>query len=215
MKKNLNNVFNPSAYTLYFPKDIPNEEEWLKTLEKDTKEAEQGIYDEAVSGLESDLTSNGMELTYSSGIIIREVALTLLIIHRLKKYLILRDIVRNKILTKKSYESLHYSEYPKRFKSRSTDYEQIYTNVEEPHPVLEEIAKLEKKVNECLKCLGLLPVQQMERQKLTIMRKLRQKYENMHEEVSITATKEKDTFSKKKETQENEGEVEEESIAAH
>ena len=49
------------------------------------------------------------------------------------------------------------------------------------HPVVDKhIPKLQKQINEGLKHLALLPMQQMERQKLTVVKKLRQQYRDAY-----------------------------------
>jgi len=68
---------------------------------------------------------------------------------------------------------------------------------EEIHPLFDKlIPRLQKQINGGLKKLGLLPCQQIEKQKLTIIKKLRQRYEQIDKEYSIKA--EKEVLSNKK-----------------
>jgi len=52
------------------------------------------------------------------------------------------------------------------------------------------IPRLQDQINKGLKQLGLLPVQQIEKQKLTIIKKLKQRFEEIGGEYSVKAEKE-------------------------
>ncbi len=176
----LDTVFNPAQFGVVYP------ENWEETsaLEEDSRKQEDNLYCEVIKGLESDLEKLGMELTYSSKVIIREVAMSLVLLQRVKTQFICRGLLRNKQELKKSYVSEKQS-------SKSISYESLFTNEEEIHPLFDRlIPKLQKQINEGLKQLALLPIQQIERQKLVIVKKLRQKYENLCGEVSIEARRE-------------------------
>lgn len=181
-KNFLGSIFNPAQFNVRYYAE-PVTEDFIK--EKD-KQFEQDTYENIVNGLESDLTNLGMELTYSARIIIGEVAMNMIFLQRIKGYFICRDLMRNKIHLKQNFVaySQAYPSSPR--KTKEISYDWIPVNEEEIHPVIEKLfPHLQKQINDGLKSLGLLPAQQIERQKLTIVKKLRQQYENMSTELSV------------------------------
>ena len=67
------------------------------------------------------------------------------------------------------------------------------------HPFFEKLYfRLQDQINSGLKKLGLLPLQQIEKQKLTIIKKLKQRVEEIDREYSVKAEKEVLVPKKKK-----------------
>ncbi len=144
-----------------------------------------------------------MNLTYSSRIIIDEISMNILLLHGTKFQIICKGPLRDKKVLKADYITRKQdSAYPLNV-SKSISYNVFHVHGdEEIHPLFDKlIPRLQKQINEGLKKLGLLPCQQLERQKLTIIKKLRQKFEQINKEYSVKA--EKEIFSNKKRCSEN------------
>lgn len=181
----LNDVFNPSELGVFYYNTLEAEmaTEWKKKNEEE-------IYDEAVRGLRLDLVQLGAEVTYSSDILIREVAMNIVLMNRLKTEMICKDPLRDKkvlkpekVYSKKGFELPITS-------VRSTVYEFKYLEEKEIDPLFGKlIPQLQKQINDGLKALGLLPSQTIERQKLTIVKKLKERYQNISTEVTVKAEK--------------------------
>ena len=183
---NLDRVFNPSDYTVVYSEDPAKED----LYNEKKKKAEDDLYNEVVRGLKADMENLGMNITYSSEIIIGEVAMNILLLNRIKFQIICRGLLRDKQELKRSDVSYKKdAAYPSK-KFESISYERYPMN-EEIHPLFDKlIPKLQKQINDGLKKLGLLPCQQIEKQKLTIIKKLRQRYEEIDREYSVKAEKE-------------------------
>ena len=197
--ENLDRVFNPSDYKVVYNEEPTNEELYNEKMKK----AEDDLYREVVLGLESDMENLGMSLTYSSRMIINEIAMNVLLLNRIKFQIICKGLLRDKKVLKADHTtSQRDSAYPSKVsKSISYDVFHIHDN-EEIHPLFDKlIPKLQDQINKGLKQLGLLPVQQIEKQKLTIIKKLKQRFEEIDKEYSIKAEKEvmssKNGFRKK------------------
>ena len=177
-------IFNPSQYEVIYSEEVDKD----SSLNEEKKKREDKLYKEIVDGLESDMINLGMDLTYSAKMVIREVALNLVLLGRIKLHLIGRGLLKNKTIVKPDYiVTKRDAAYPSKI-SRSISYEREYLDQEEIHPVFDTLLpKLQKQINDGLKALGLLPSQQIERQKLVIVKKLRQKYESLESEVSVEA----------------------------
>jgi len=197
--ENLDRVFNPSDYKVVYNEEPTNEELYNEKMKK----AEDDLYREVVLGLESDMENLGMSLTYSSRMIINEIAMNVLLLNRIKFQIICKGLLRDKKVLKADHTtSKRDPAYPTKVsKSISYDVFHIHDN-EEIHPLFDKlIPKLQDQINKGLKQLGLLPVQQIEKQKLTIIKKLKQRFEEIDKEYSIKAEKEvmssKNGFRKK------------------
>ncbi len=190
--ENLDKAFNPSVFEVMYYENVTEKE--AKNQEK--KKCENDLYSEVVEGLEGDMEGLGMKITYSSEILIREVAMNVLFLNRTKAQMICRGPLREKRELKKTAvsEEKFYAHNPKKFKSISYDY--FPSNNEEVHPLFDKLMpKLQKQINDGLKALGLLPSQTIERQKLVIIKKLRQQCDSLGREVSIEAKREIKNFS--------------------
>jgi hypothetical protein len=193
--KNLDRVFNPSDYKVFYNENSTKED----IYDEKKKKAEDDLYKEVVQGLEADMENLGMNLTYSSRMIINEIAMNVLLLNRAKSELICKGVLTEKKAIKASYiSSKKDPAYPTKT-SKSIDYEVFPIHgSEEIHPIFDKlISKLHDQINKGLKQLGLMPVQQIERQKLTIIKKLKQRYEEIGQEYSVKAEKEV-SFPKKK-----------------
>ncbi len=167
---NLDSAFNPSDFGVYYPETYKEED----LLNKDKQKRENDLYEEVVKGLKEDMEKLGVESSYSSEILIREVALNILLMNRIKSQIICKGLLRDEKLWKKNYTSSKVDGYSgKSNKSISYDY---FPGEQEIHPLFDKlIPKLQKQINEGLKLLGLLPQQQVERQKIILVEKLKKR----------------------------------------
>lgn len=181
----IESVFNPSKYGVFYYNTLE-----IESADKRKQESENKIYEEVRNGLKSDLVNLGFDLTYSSEILIGEVALNIILMNRLKTEMMCKDPLReSKILKPQRIYNKKGFELP-REDVRSIVYDSVYLEKKEIDPLFGKlIPQLQKQINEGLKSLGLLPVQQIERQKLTIVKKLRQRYENLSAEFSVKEEK--------------------------
>ena len=162
-------------------------------LNKKLFEVHTKRFDQIVEELEKDFKDTGMQLTFSSRIIINQTAMNMI---TMEKVLIQSQVMhlvyvihKDDILLKKSFlESEHYP----------------LNKEHNLHPYFEKLYfRLQDQINSGLKKLGLLPLQQIEKQKLTIIKKLKQRFEEIDKEYSIKAEKEV-LIPKKKETEKQE-----------
>ena len=180
---NLDSAFNPSDFGVYYPENYEEED----LLNKDKQKRENDLYEEVVNGLKADMEKLGVEISYSSEILIREVALNILFMNRLKSQIICKGLLRDEKLWKKSYVSYNRDHYSgKSNKSISYDY---FPGEQEIHPLFDKlIPKIQKQINEGLRQLGLLPSQQIERQKVILVEKLKKRLISLeNNEGSYTA----------------------------
>lgn len=182
---NIDAIFNFAQFSLYYPAD--QREEYLKDEKK--KKWEDGIYHEVINGLKNDIEQAGLELTYSARIIIGKIAMNIVMLNRIKYQFVGRGLLRDKMSLKpEQIIKKHPDSYP-RTTSSTIYYDTFMTyDAEEVHPIFDKlIPKLYKQIDDGLKQLGLLPIQQIERQKLTIVKKLKRKYEDLEAEYSVKA----------------------------
>jgi len=198
----LKRIFDPSYFYIITDVNVKRERKAGPELNKKLSEQETKRFDEIVRELEEDLKEMGLNLTFASGIIINEIAMNLIILQKVlfqSAAVPFVDVIHKDIvLLKKDFLEREYTPLNKEYNL---------------HPFFEKmIFKIQKQINEGLKQLGLLPVQQIERQKLVIVKKLKQRYENLQGEVSIKATKEKSKFSNRKKVPNDKQPAEQESI---
>jgi len=167
---NLDNVFNPSDFGVSYPQTYQEEE----LLNEDKKKREHLLYEEVVNGLKKDMSELGLKNSYSAEILIKEVAMNILLMNRIKYQIICKGLLRDEQIWKRSHTSNNKDHYSgKSQKSISYEY---YPGEQEIHPLFDKlIPKLQKQVNEGLRQLGLLPSQQVERQKVVLVEKLRKR----------------------------------------
>ena len=191
---NLDRAFNPSSFEVVYYEDVMEEE----AKDEKKKKCENDLYNEVFVGLEIDMKNLGMDLTYASKILISEVAMNILLLNRIKFQLICRGPLRERKILKKTHTSLEKSsDYSlKKSTSKWDFYDYFPANEETIHPLFDKLLpKLQKQINDGLKALGLLPSQTIERQKLVIIKKLKQQCASLGGEVSIEAKKEIKNFS--------------------
>lgn len=191
MENLLSNTFNPSDFEVVQYHSFQEKQKLVETR----KNKEKDLFDEVVNGLICDLETLGFEITYASKILINMVAQNVVLMQRFKletayEQLIVPNsklVFDKNVVTKCDYYG----------KARN---ERYYENVligQKVNPAFEKyLMKLQKEISNGLKSLGLHPTQLIERQKLTIVRKLRQKYEDLTSEITIEASKEKNIFGK-------------------
>jgi len=174
----LNNIFNPYHCPYFFCSNNKEDNERSKKASDELIKEEKKYFNEICSELENDLTNLGMFVNFATKMVIRKVAMNTIF---LKK--IVHQAYAFPILTL----------VPKNITPLKDGLSRTYTPLREDldvHPFFEKlIFKFQKEIDGGLKQLALLPVQQIERQKLVIIKKLKQKYKNIEEEYSIRAEK--------------------------
>jgi hypothetical protein len=183
-------VLNPANYGVVYQNSLADRDDHDERKQNQEKD----VYNEVVKGLERDLEKLGIDLTYSAKILIGRIARNFVLLNRVKYQFICRGLLRDKTVLKPDFVQLKKEEfYPPKKMSKSLYYDNfIVFDSEEIHPIFDKlIPKLDKQINDDLKSLGLLPVQQIERQKLTIVQKLRQRYEQLDKEYVVKAEKER------------------------
>ncbi len=174
-------VFNLSQFRVFYHTDAESEEYWNERNQLE----EIKTYSEIVNGLESDLRNFGMDITYASRIILNDVALNMMLIQRIKAQMLYKNPIRDKEVLKPSETISRQQQYETKKKNIYTIYEKEYLREAEIHPAIKLLHQFEKQIHQGLKDLGLLPSQTIERQKLTIVKKLRQQCENVSAELSV------------------------------
>lgn len=194
-KNYLDSIFNPAQFKILYPSE-PKEEDFL---DKEKQGYERDTYNEIVDGLESDLQNLGMEITYSARIIIREIAMNILLIQRIKGHILCSNLIKDKRVLKQTF-SAYKQEYSSTRKTKSIDYDWYPTQDEEIDPVIGKLLpQLQKQIHDGLKDLALLPCQQIERQKLTIVKKLKERFTALNgSEITIEAKAKKEIIGNKK-----------------
>ena len=188
-QKSVEVAFNLASYETIQMKDA----EEFGSLNEKHKEHEDELYKEITKNLEEDLTNLGMEVNYSSRIIIGEVAMNMVLVERAKFQAPSKSLLSEDNVLRKSGTSYNMVPYSNKKYSQAFYYDWFPENHERIHVVFEKlIPQLQKQIHQGLKDLGLLPNQQIERQKLTIVKKLRQRFGNMNgSEVTVEAKSEK------------------------
>jgi hypothetical protein len=192
----LGGIFNLAQFHKVQYYDNPREEDYENS---EKKESEDLTYTNIVEGLESDLRNLGAEVTYSSKILIGEIAMNLLFLQRVKRHMLCRDLLFEEEVLKHSRSSIKkdgsYSH--KKTESVSKEYDYYPSHKLAVHPLFDKLVpQLQKQINAGLKALGLLPSQQAERKKLVIVQKLREKCEQLDREYTVRAEAEKTHLKK-------------------
>lgn len=187
MENTLDKIFNPS-WPGFLINDYFTEEEKKERLIS-RQEFERRTYQEITKELEQDLINVGIPVSYSTKILIGELAFNLILYSRVKFYLLNRDILKEGYVWKVFGYSGNRLSNRKRI-----DYDQLYSK-EYIHPLFGDyLIKLEKTINNQLRLLGLLPEQQIERQKIKLIQRLKKKlYEigDQNKSVEVSAVFEK------------------------
>lgn len=173
-------AFNPSSFEVVKCKDYQEKQKLIENR----KQKESGLFNEVVEGLTKDLEISGFECTYSSKIIINMVAQNVVLMQRFKF-----ETAFNELVVPESKLVFDKSIITKNDYFGKTRNERYYDNIligERIDPLFEKsLPKIQKRISEGLKSLGLHPIQLIERQKITIVKKIRQKCEDLTKEISI------------------------------
>ena len=178
MDKVLLNIFDPSHFTVLDDTKMSKEEVISRA------EFEKKAFAEITSNLKKNMRKIGLHVTYASEIIICELALNILIVSRIKHFLIDGSVteLRGKVKPICTKEDS--------FKRKVTDYEEVCHQSEINSIFTDLLPILEKMINTQLRLLCLLPEQQVQREKLTIVKKLRQRLlavESKDQQYSVEA----------------------------
>jgi len=183
---NLGVTFNPSGFYLVTCKDAKKANKESPEFNKKLFEHENLRFNKIVENLQRDFEKTGLNLTFSSEILIHRVAMNLMLLEKIiiqsHSFPFLNEIHNDIVLLKKSLVE-------KEYKPLNTQFDL--------HPFFEKmIFKLQKEIDTGLKQLGLLPVQQIERQKLTIIKKLRQRCKMLEKEYIFKTESQKNMIKK-------------------
>ena len=154
-------------------------------------------FDDLVKELEKDFKENGLNPTFSSDILISQVAMNMIVLEKVllqSQAMPFLDIIHKDIVLIK--QDILNSEYTPMNKEYNV------------HPYFEKMFfRLQNQINDGLKKLGLLPMQQVEKQKLTIIKKLKQRCKEIEKEYSVKAEKEVVGIKKKEDPEKSKKEV--------
>ena len=133
---------------------------------------EKSIFEETVTSLTDDLQKMGVEINFPIQVIIGEIAMNVIQIARVQFWIFVKNKPMQQVWSYKAdyTKAEEGGGYKKKCVERTP-----YESHEELSPLYEYILKLEKRLNSNLELLGLLPKQQIERQKLVIIQKMRQR----------------------------------------
>lgn len=181
----LNSLFDPSKIKYFYTSsDVLKDKESDKIVQEYIVE-EMECFKEICEELEKDMIDLGFKVNFSSRLLIRKVAFNIILMKKIirqSRGVELIRLIPSKVMT-------YGKDFVKDYKVLSSD--------AELHPFFEKtIFKLQKQINEELKQLGLLPLQQIEREKLTVVKKLRQRYNTIEKEYLVKAEKSKNTHLK-------------------
>ena len=118
---------------------------------------EPSLYAEVLNGLSNELQEQGMKITFSTKLLLEQVAMTVIRIQRARL-----------METNSNLQVVGVADT----KLTSNYEEKVYPSL---HPITGYIERLEKKLIYLLKQLGLLPEQQVERQKVMLVEKMKQR----------------------------------------
>lgn len=138
---------------------------------------ENKLNEEVTQNLINDIEDFGVKVNYSIRILINEIALNVIFLSRIKFYLLNRELIQHRYDHKLSSIS----------KSNLNGFTEMkYTPVESKervHPLyLDYVPKLEKALNHQLGLLGLLPTQQIEKQKIMVIEKMKKRMFEVEQE---------------------------------
>jgi len=172
--------FDPSNFHLFTTTNVKEANKESPEFNRKLSKQQTERFDEIIKELEVDFKESGLNLTFSSRIIIHQVAMNIILLEKIlfqSCAMPFIDIIHKDIVLIK--QDILNSEHTPLNKEYNL------------HPFFEKmIFRLQKEINDGLKKLGLLPMQQIEKQKLTIIKKLKQRCEQIEKEYSIKAEKE-------------------------
>jgi len=170
----LNHILDPSRIKYFYTSGDKKTEKSSEENSKKFIDEEGRYFKEICKELTKDMEDLGLSVNFSSKILIRKVALNIILL--------------KKIIVQNSGTTL-VRDVPKKIiplsNGRSITHTPTYHDID-LHPFFEKsIFKFQKEIDKGLEKLGLLPLQQIERQKLTILKKLKRKYANFEEEEIV------------------------------
>ncbi len=177
----MNHLFNP-AHSRYFYEPGEDEKKNKKSEEilENFTEKEYEYFDQICVELEKDINDLGITQNFSSRILIRKIAMNIIY---LKKVVLQVSFIP---LIRKVPNEVHLVG-----DGYSSKFTPMYYDLD-VHPFFEKmIFKFQREIDKGLEKLGLLPSQQIEREKLVVVKKLKQKYQSLGREVSVEAKQEK------------------------
>jgi len=183
----LDYMFNPSEIKYFYTQTNKKQDKESERVSKKFIDEEKNYFKEICKELIRDMVGLGLSVNFSSKILIRNVAMNIIFLKKVIFQMSGTTLVNNvpkKVIPLKN--------------GIITKYTPFYHEVD-LHPFFEKlIFKLQREIDNGLKQLGLLPIQQIERQKLTIVKKLREKYENFDKEYIVKAESQKSLPNKRK-----------------
>lgn len=175
----LGKIFDPSVFTIYTSTELDSDIDKQLEIIKEKQEFDKEAYLEIIKGLENDMISLGMNLTYSSKILIGQIASNILQLNKIKFDFINKSLIMDVKKLKPEHIVIKKDSYSNNRLNKIINYGNEYQG-EDVHPIfIKLVPLLNKQINNGLKSLGLLPSQQIERQKLLIVKKLRQRLLNI------------------------------------
>lgn len=190
----IDKTFNTSEYNVY-AYNYNSDLEGAKSVNEKNKEFEKELFKEITQNLESDMKESGLRVSYAAKIIIRDVALNILILNRFKKEIVCRDLVKEKEVLKTTSSRKYESYNPSKKTETTHHHDKVRSGEIEINSVVnKEVPRLQKQIKEGLRELGLLPLQQVEQQTLTIKKSLKKD----GQEISVQASKKSQSIQKKK-----------------
>jgi hypothetical protein len=160
-----NEIFDLSyAYFLYPDNIEKGTEKEHEGASNKLRNRNSEVYDNIFRLIEEDVKATGIPLTNTSKILIGDLAMNLALLHRARLYVL----------------SHTFKEIPEKIRpiesSRWGISYKIFHKKTAFHNLIEkDIPRLEKQIYAGIKALGLLPYQQLERQKVTIVQTMKQK----------------------------------------
>lgn len=156
-------------------------------IDKQLRDRNEEVYDNIILLIEQDVKNLGIPLNNATKILIGELAMNLTLLHRARLTILGTSTFKDVPEKLKPIESS--SKWGIRYKS-------FYNRVCFHNLIENSIPKLEKQIHIGLKALGLLPYQQLERQNVTIIQSLKQKYSERFEHQNEYCVKSEKELSK-------------------
>lgn len=133
-------------------------------LRRKRADYEATLCQEITDNLLKDVEASGVCLNYSIRILVNEIALNLMLLSRVKFYLVNRELIQHR------YEHRPSSINNNHLTGNKTMKYEAVESKERIHPLYDDfVLKLEKAINQQLGLLGLLPEQQRELHKIKVI----------------------------------------------
>ena len=160
--------FSPEEKILLINDLLPSPDDPTVRLQR--ADFEKKLNDEVTENLVKDLTDSGAKVNYSMRILVNGIALNLITLSRVKFYLVNRELIQHR------YDYKTSSISKSNLKSITEIKYDPVESKERVHPLYDDyVLKLQKAINKQLELLGLLPAQQIERQKIMVIEKMKKR----------------------------------------